>query len=342
MKLAFVGAVEGSRVVLDALICAGLPPSLVVTLPPQARDRHSDYCDLQPSAAAAGSAIHFTTSINAPETLEALAGFAPDLTMVIGWSQICKAKFRAIARIGNIGFHPAALPRFRSRAVIPWTILQGEAESGSTMFWLDEGTDSGPIRLQQRFPIAPDETARSLYDGNTGNLAIMLPQAVRQVEAGDPPCVIQDHAQASYCAKRTPDDGLIDWRQPAADILWLIRAVGDPYPGAFSYNGGEKLIIDRATPVTNSHQFIGLTGQVQSQTARGFTVRFGDGNLIEVEAWRSLQMTKKSSSHRAASWPRRLAWSWRAACRCLLISTQTVRTSLRRQLHHSSPRVPGR
>jgi methionyl-tRNA formyltransferase len=286
MKTTFVGTVEGSKIALDALVKAGLPPALVITLPPELAGRHSDYADLSTIAKSAGSAVLFTRDINAPDVIETMRRAEADLCLVIGWSQICKSEFRATARYGNIGFHPAPLPRFRGRAVIPWTILQDEATSGSTLFWLDEGTDSGPILLQTLFPITPEETARSLYSKQVANLAAMLPQAVRLVESGSAPSIPQDQTMASYCARRTPEDGIIDWHQTSRSILRFIRAVGEPYPGAFTFCQGEKLFIDRAVLFSESHRFIGLTGQIQSHTTNGFTVRCGDGNCIEVLLWR--------------------------------------------------------
>lgn len=286
MNIVFVGAVDGSRVALDALIKAGLPPALVITLPPELAARHSDYADLSTMAELANSAVLFAQDINAPDVINVMRRTEPDLCLVIGWSRICKAEFRAIARYGNIGFHPAPLPRFRGRAAIPWTILQNEATSGSTLFWLDEGTDSGPILLQKSFPVASDETARSLYSKQVINLAAMLPQAVQLVQSGSAPSMPQDQTMASYCARRTPDDGIIDWHKAAHSVLRFIRAVGDPYPGAFTFCEGEKLFVDRAALFPESHRFIGLTGQIQSHTASGFTIRCGDGNCIEVLLWR--------------------------------------------------------
>ncbi|WEX89795.1 formyltransferase family protein [Sinorhizobium garamanticum] len=287
MRIVFVGAVEGSSIALDALIRAGRAPSLTITLPPEAAARHSDFVDISGPARAAGSAVHYTTNINAAQTLEAMAAVAPDLTLVIGWSQICKQPFRDIAAKGTIGFHPAALPRLRGRAVIPWTILRQEDTTGSTLFWLDDGVDSGPIALQRLFAVAPDETARSLYAKHTANLAEMVVQAVGLVETGDAPRAVQDHTQASYCAKRTAEDGLIDWRSPAASVLRLIRAVGEPYPGAFTFQSGEKVRIDAATAFDNRGRYIGLPGQVQTHTEHGFVVLCGDDQCIEVSAWTS-------------------------------------------------------
>ena len=286
LRLVLIGAVEGSKIAFDALVGASLPPVLVVTLPPEAAHRHSDFVDLTEPARQAGIAVFHTTNINAPASLDAIEKSEPDLCLVLGWSQICRDQFRAIAQLGNVGFHPAALPRLRGRAVIPWTILLGETTTGSTLFWLDEGVDSGAILMQKTFSVDEDETARSLYAKHTGVLAQMLPEALALVQSGNPPRIAQDHEQATYCARRTPDDGLIDWHEPAAAVLRLIRAVGDPYPGAFSYQNGERLVIDKAVLLPDSHRFIGLAGQVQCLTEGGFAVRCGDGICIDVRAWR--------------------------------------------------------
>lgn len=116
MRIVFVGAVESSKIALDALIRAKRTPVLVITLPPEAAGRHSDFVGLGEIGRAAGSAIHHTTDINSQATLEAVAAATPDLSLVIGWSQVCRQAFREIARAGTVGFHPAALPRLRAAA----------------------------------------------------------------------------------------------------------------------------------------------------------------------------------------------------------------------------------
>ncbi|MBB4186330.1 methionyl-tRNA formyltransferase [Sinorhizobium terangae] len=287
MRIVFVGSVESSKIALEALIQAGRVPVLVITLPPEAAGRHSDFADIGNLARAAGSAVCCTTDINSPAVLETMASVEPDLTLVIGWSQVCRQPFRDIAREGTIGFHPAALPRLRGRAVIPWTIIRDEDVTGSTLFWLDEGVDSGPILLQRLFAVAADETARSLYARHTANLAEMVVEAVALVETGNAPHTKQDHEKASYCAKRTAEDGLIDWNASAASVLRLIRAVGAPYPGAFCVYNGERIRIDAAVKIENAGRFIGLAGQVQCHSERGFVVLCGDGECIDVLAWAS-------------------------------------------------------
>ncbi len=288
MKTIFVGAVDGSRAALSALINAGLPPMLVVTLPTVKASRHSDFADLATLAEASGIQVHLTVDINHEATLLTLRECDPDLILVIGWSQICQDAFRKIPRLGSIGFHPAALPKYRGRAVIPWTILLDEKESGSSFFWLDAGTDSGPLVLQKVFPVSARETAASLYRKQIENLESMTPEVVRLVRSGNPPRIEQDHGQAIYCAKRTPEDGLIDWAQPAEFVERFVRAVGAPYPGAFCFYDENHLHIDKAEIFPDSGRFVGLTGQVQTHTSRGFVVRCGDGRCVEVTSWRGI------------------------------------------------------
>lgn len=285
MRVAFVGTVEGSRVALEALVSAGRAPGLLLTLPAAKAGRHSDHADLLPIARKAGIEVVETVNVNDTATLDRLRRFAPDIILVIGWSQICGPEFRGVAARGCVGFHPAALPKLRGRGVIPWTIICNETVTGSTLFWLDDGVDSGPILLQRVFDVAADETARTLYDKHTRNLTEMVVEAIELLGKGATDGIEQDERKASYCARRRAEDGLIDWCNPACEIERLVRAVGDPYPGAFTFSGDRKIVLTRAIVRPNTGRYIGLTGQVQVQTTAGFLVLCGDGNCLEVIEW---------------------------------------------------------
>jgi methionyl-tRNA formyltransferase len=286
MRTAFLGAVEGSRRALDALVLAGRAPDLVLTLPPEAAGRHSDYADLSPLARQGGSELAYTSNINDDETCRTLEALSPDLILVIGWSQICRGRFRSIPSLGVVGFHPAPLPLLRGRAPIPWTILIGLGETAASLFWIDEGCDDGDILMQSRFPVAPDETARSLYDKHIAELGRMLPEALSLVEAGVASRIPQDPSQASYGARRRPEDGLIDWTRPARDIETLVRAVGPPYPGAYTDLGGRSVVIETARVHQGAPRYVGLPGQVQEVGPDFLRISCGGFTCLEVTAWR--------------------------------------------------------
>ena len=285
MRSVLIGAVQSTATALQAMADADQPPDLLITLPPERQGRHSDFVDLNAQAAGLGVPVFHAANVNAEETLARITAVAPDYIFVIGWSQLCGDAFLALPAKGTIGYHPAPLPRMRGRAVIPWTILLQVEETGGSLFWIDDGVDSGDLLAQETFDVAPDETAGSLYAKHLDALVRMIRAAVEALRAGDPPRLAQNHGQATYCAKRTAEDGLIDWRQPAADVLRLVRAVGRPYPGAYSHYRGERLAVWQARPCTNSQAYIGLPGQIQVIDGDHIAVCCGDGQSIDITEW---------------------------------------------------------
>lgn len=283
MRIVLIGAVGGTRVALEALSKWRCGLTAVATLPPERASRHSDFEDLRPLAGRLGVEVIDVVNVNAPAFLETLRGLRPDLVMVIGWSQLCGDEFLSIARLGTIGFHPAPLPRMRGRAVIPWTILEGERETGASLFWMDAGMDSGDLLAQRRFPVRLDETATTLYARHEACIADLLADVEDAVLAGAAPRLPQNHALATYCARRTADDGEINWREPAERIWTLIRAVTRPYPGAFTRLRGHVVRI-WAADLVPAAPYIGLPGQVQTIDHGAWLVRCGDGQFVRVTA----------------------------------------------------------
>lgn len=279
MKSILVGAVETTRTAMEILAEAGVPPAALFTLPVERSGRHSDFVHLVPTAQRLGIRVVPISNVNQAAVLEEIRAIAPDYSFVIGWSQICRKEFLSLAHIGSIGYHPAALPKNRGRAVIPWTILQDCSETGSTLFWMDEGADSGDILCQETFSVAADETAETLYRKHCESFARMFRQSVVDLKSHKGRRQVQDHLLATYCAKRVAADGLIDWSLPAADVWRLIRAVGKPYPGAFTFYNGQKITIWAADFVGKA-PYCGLPGQIQKLDERGALVQCGDGQHL--------------------------------------------------------------
>lgn len=284
MKAIVVGAVESTRVTLKAL--ADNPRwkvSALVTLPATLAGRHSDFVDLAPDARACGATLIAAPNSNAPDVIDAVKSLDADIAFVIGWSQICKPEFRAAAGGNVIGYHPAALPRLRGRAVIPWTILLDEKITGSTLFWIDDGVDSGPILAQKFLHVAPDETAKTLYARHMNALDAMLRENLDAIADGRAARTPQDDRYATYAARRTEADGLIDWRAPAPTVERLVRAVTRPYPGAFTYLGGERLTIYAAELWTDARRHAAQPGQVIEKRANALAIACGEGAILATD-----------------------------------------------------------
>lgn len=276
LRVALVGAVGTTEVALEALAQCGHAPVLLFTLPVEKQKRHSDFVDLAPRAAELGVPIVRVDDVNAPETVAALREAAPDLLLVIGWSRICGAEFRGVARLGTLGYHPTLLPKMRGRAALAWTILLDLERTGGTLFWMDEGVDSGPIAAQRAFDVPPGTTLSGLLDLQLAALAAMIPALFAKLEAGERPAEPQDHGEATYLAIRRPADGEIDWTRGAEEIERLVRAVTRPYPGAFSRLGEREVVVWGAR-VVRYPQWHAMTGQVFTYEDGAPVVRCGGG-----------------------------------------------------------------
>ena len=251
----------------------------IVTLPGPIDPDRAGECAFDDVAARLGATLHETRDINAPETLAAVAALDPELIFVVGWSQLVRDEFIALARVGVFGMHPTLLPRHRGRAPIPWAILTGLARTGVTLFEiLDATADSGAIVGQAVVEIEPDETASTLFSRIADAHVELIREFVPRLIAGSAPRTPQDPARASTWHKRVPADGIIDWETRAPYLYDWVRAQTRPYPGAFTFLGDEKVIVWGAQPV----ELAGAApaGTIVEVRPEGPVVACGEGGLV--------------------------------------------------------------
>lgn len=288
MRAVLVGAVDSTSIALDAIARApGWRLEAVVTLPIQLSSRHSDFVDLAPQAALAKSLLLPAANINSPDILDRIRAVEPDYIFVVGWSQICGVDFMNIAPGAVIGYHPAALPRLRGRAALPWTILAGEAITAGTLFWIDDGVDTGDILDQYFFHVPPDETVQDLYRSHMVALDIMMGRTLLALREGRARRDRQDERCATWAARRTAKDGQVDWNAPAQDVARLIRAVGRPYPGAFTYAGNAKVTLWKSRPFLEGGRHLAAPGQIIALCDGNLVVKCGGGSALHVTEWTS-------------------------------------------------------
>ncbi len=284
MRTVWVSFDTIGRDCLEAAADVGADVVGVVTLPGPVDPNRSGQCSFDEVAARFGAQIVETADINADETLAAVRALDPALIFVVGWSQLVRDPFIALAREGVFGMHPTLLPRHRGRAPIPWAILTGLARTGVTLFEIVDGTaDSGAIVGQVVVDIAPDETATTLFDRLATAHVDLIREYVPQIVAGSAPRVRQDPRRASSWPKRVPSDGIIDWETRARYLHDWVRAQTRPYPGAFTFLGDEKVVVWRARPV--EHGGAAPAGTIVAEQEEGPVVACGDGALLleEVE-----------------------------------------------------------
>lgn len=285
MRAAVVGAVGSTAVLLEKLEQSeGWEVPIIVTLPEELYGRHSDLVELSGHAQRLGALLHRTARTNDPETLEAILAAEPDFIFVVGWSQLCSAEFLALRPGKVIGYHPAALPRLRGRAALPWTILLDERITAGSLFWMAEGTDDGDLLAQKFFHLAGDETVAELYERHMQCLGDMLEETLPMLACGQERRTRQDERYATWATRRTAADGLIRWENSAATIDRLVRAVGRPYPGAFCYAQGRKLTVWSCEIPAGPSRHHAIIGQVIERSETRLLVQTGEG-LIALTDW---------------------------------------------------------
>jgi methionyl-tRNA formyltransferase len=264
---------------LEAAADVGAEVVGIVTLPGPIDPNRSGQCSFDDVAARLGAGLHETRDINSQETVAAVRGLEPELIFVVGWSQLVRDPFIALAAEGVFGMHPTLLPRHRGRAPIPWAILTGLARTGVTLFEIVDATaDSGAIVGQVAFEVSADETATTLFARTADAHVELIREYVPQLIARAAPRIPQDPSRASAWPKRTPADGIIDWETRAPYVYDWVRAQTRPYPGAFTFLGDEKVIVWVARPIDLAET--APAGTIVDVGPEGPVVACGEGGLV--------------------------------------------------------------
>ena len=171
---------------------------------------------------------------NAADVVERIRALAPDFLFSFYYRRMLGPALLAIPTRGALNMHGSLLPKYRGRAPVNWAVLHGERETGATLHDMTAKPDAGGIVGQQAVPIGPDETARDVFDQVTAAAEAVLERALPSLIAGTAVRRPNDLAAGSYFGGRRPEDGRIDWHQPAKRVHDLVRAVAPPYPGAFA------------------------------------------------------------------------------------------------------------
>jgi len=196
--------------------------------------------------------------------------------------------FLNIPTHGSIQYHPSLLPAYRGPSAINWPIIKGETETGLSIFWPDNGLDTGDVLIQKKTPISGTDTLGSVYFDRLFPMGVeAMLEALDLVKAGKAPRIKQDDAKATYEGRCGPDNAHIDWGRPWQDIDRLIRGC-NPAPGAWSTLDGKTLKIFEAKPLPakDPKGIAGKMGEIVAVDADGITVVCADGRfkVLRVQA----------------------------------------------------------
>jgi methionyl-tRNA formyltransferase len=233
-----------------------------------------------------GLPVHTPDSVNTPEWIERIASWKPDLILSVYYRNMISSKILALAPLGAFNMHGSLLPRYRGRAPINWAVLHGEPRIGMTLHRMVKAADAGAIVDQDGVDIDPRDTAEQAFRKVLPCARRVLERQIDALLSGTARETPQDESLVSYFGGRKPEDGRILWQQSSLQIFNLIRAVTDPYPGAFSDLGASRLMVwwaEHDSPAALGAK--GRPGEVLSLNP--LVVATGDGALeLTRSEWR--------------------------------------------------------
>lgn len=182
--------------------------------------------------------------------LEFLENKSCDIILSINYLYLIERDIVCFPKRYAINFHGSLLPKYRGRTPHVWAIINGEKKCGITAHLIDEGCDTGPIIIQQEVEIMEDDTGQNILEKYKYLYPVLVKEVLSKVERNNIELTIQDETKATFFDKRTPSDGMIDWSWQTIRINNWVRAQSHPYPGAFTFYEGEKIIVDKIDVTT--------------------------------------------------------------------------------------------
>ncbi|MGQ4808945.1 Methionyl-tRNA formyltransferase [Candidatus Entotheonellaceae bacterium PAL068K] len=279
MRIVVHGQQAFGKSVLEALLERGENVIAVYSTPD--KGQRSD--PLKDAALARHLPVYQPKSFRRPEVWDEFAQLKADLCVMAYVTLFVPEEMLNLPTHGTIQYHPSWLPRHRGPSSINWPIIAGETQTGLTIFWPDNGLDTGPILLQKEVAIQDTDTLGSLYFDKLYPMGVeALLEAVDRVRDGSAAKIPQDEAQATYESWCKQENVKIDWNQPVADVWNMIRGA-DPQPGAWStYQGQVVQIYDASKRVETP---TGTPGETIAVSTDSFTVA-ANGGSIEIRRLR--------------------------------------------------------
>jgi methionyl-tRNA formyltransferase len=291
MRLIFMGTPAFAVPSLQSVVAAGHDVVAVFTQPdrPKGRGQHDAMPPVKEAALRLGLAVYQPERVRRPEVVEQIRGMAPEGMVVVGYGQIIPKAILDIPPMGIVNVHASLLPKYRGAAPIQWAIARGETRTGVTTMRINEGLDTGGMLVKWETEIGAEETAVELGERLAAAGADLLVRTLAELPSIKPEP--QDDSRASYAPILKKEDGKIDWRLGAREILNRIRGFV-PWPGAYGFLRGQRLHVWKAAASD-----VVLPPGALRVVNRTLYAGCGDGSSIEL---REVQLGGKKRMQAAA------------------------------------------
>jgi len=273
MRIIIVGQGPFGEKVLEALIQKG--ENVIGTFSPP--DKRGE--GIKALAEKSGIPFFRPVLMKDPQVYDDYAKVKPELAILAFVTDIIPEKLLTVPSLGTICYHPSLLPRHRGASAINWAIIQGDTRTGLTIFWVDQGIDTGPILLQREVEIGPDETTGSLYFNKLFPLGMdAMVEAVELIKKGKAPRIPQDDSKATYEPPCDDRVATVNFEKPIKAVYNLVRGC-DPQPGAYAIFKGKKVRFYDAKMLSPSRKK--TSGEIVSIQEEGLQIA-AEGGILQI------------------------------------------------------------
>ena len=283
MKIVFFGSPSPALPSFERIIEDGHKVELVVTQPdrPSGRGRTLIFSPVKKRALELGYPLAQPDKIRKdPDVLNRLGDIKPDLNVVVAYGQIIPASITDLPKYNTINLHFSLLPKYRGASPVQWALLNGDRETGITIFELNEKMDEGDILTQKKIVIRPEEQAQALEARLASAGAELLSQTIANIDKIQHQK--QDHSKATYAPKIKKEDGRIDWNLEAHQIECMLRAFF-PWPAVYTFLGSTRLKIIKGKRVELRGPYFS-PGEIVAIHKGGIEIACGKQSVFLIES----------------------------------------------------------
>ncbi len=276
MRLAFMGTPEFSVDILQSLVNGGHDVVAVYCQPPSrsGRGKKERPSPVQSLAERLNITVHCPKSLKSDEEQHKFDALELDAAIVVAYGLLLPKAILDAPKYGCLNIHASLLPRWRGAAPIHRAIMAGDEESGINVMLMEQGLDTGPVILERKCKILPDDTTDRLHNKLKDLGAAAILPALKGYVSGELTPMPQAQAGVTYAHKIDKQEAKIDWAKSAKDLRNHIHGLS-PFPGAYSMVGDIRIKMLQAE-VTEGH------GKAGSLIAHPMTIACGNGQAVNI------------------------------------------------------------
>ncbi len=221
--------------------------------------KHSDFELL---AAEIGARFFMIRSLNNDELIGIIKENKIRAAISVNWKYTIPKSFLDLFECGILNYHLGNLPDYKGNATVNWSIINGENEIYGNIHKMDPELDAGDVICRKSIPITEQTYIADILLQANRDVAFLYEEALRKVIENPNDYLLKGSLQGLRCFPRLPEDSQVNWHESSLNISRLVRASSEPYPGAYSFINGEKIVIWRASKLEHTEKFLAIPGHV--------------------------------------------------------------------------------